>query len=321
MGEMFQNWPGTGFSATDAPDLSSVTNMNRTFDSATNFNEDLNLWNVSNVESMFRLFQSCSSFNGDVTNWDISNVSDTRNIFNGASSFNQDISGWVFSSSNSLNGMFRGASSFNQDISNWDVSNISSMIDLFSNADSFNQDLSNWDVSNVNSFREMFRNNGGFNQSLGNWQFKAGANFRDFFNGATAIDCQSWSSTILGWYYSNPNVLNLDIQGSNPFEYDSIASIARDKLINEQGWTINGTPIGGECGATFEFPCSDTLQIQNDTLFGHLTISGDLQVDLKNVVFIQPSDIIVRAPIVNIDSLSEMLSGVNFEIINAAGCN
>lgn len=322
MEEMFRNWPGSGFSATDAPDLSLVTNMNRTFDSATNFNEDLNLWDVSNVQRMFRLFQSCSSFNGDVTNWNLSKAAIITNMFNGASSFNQDISGWVLPSSvNSLNGLFRGASSFNQDISDWDVSGITQMFDLFNNADSFNQDLSSWDVSNVVAFRDIFRNNDGFNQSIGNWKFKQGADFRDAFVGATAMDCQSWSSTILGWHFSNPTVMNININGGGSFEYDSIASIARDKLINEQGWSINGVSIGGDCGATFEFLCSDTLQIQNDTLFGNLTIPADLQVDLTNVVFIEPSDITIKAPIVNVDTLTEVKPNATFEIVNEAGCN
>lgn len=322
MVEMFRDWLGTGFSATDAPDLSSVTSMNRAFDSAINFNEDLDHWDVSNVQNMFRLFQSCSSFNGDVSNWDLSQATVINNIFNGASSFNQDISGWEFPLVNTLNGVFRGATNFNQDISDWDVSNITSMIDLFFNADSFNQDISNWDVSKVNSFREIFRNNDGFNQSLGNWKFKAGANFREFFVNATAMDCQSWSSSILGWYYSNPDIINLDISdGTASFEFDSIASIARDKLINEQGWQINGTPIGGECGAAFEFPCSDTLQFQNDTLFGNLILPADLQVDLINVNIIQPSDVTVKAPIVNIDALSEIMLGAKIEVINTSACN
>lgn len=346
MQSMFEGWPGAGFSATDEPDLSSVTNMNSMFRNTPNFNGNIVNWDVSNITNFFRLFQGAASFNQDISTWSVSKVSNMNGLFENATSFNQNINGWDVSSVQNLSQAFRNTDGFNQPIGNWDVSNVTEMTSMFRDNDIFNQDISmwdvssvtslrnmffnaisfnqpigNWDVNNVNTFREMFAGANAFNQSLGNWKFKSGANFLATFNGANSIDCQSWSSTILGWNFSNPNLNNLNPGGSNNFEYDSIAAIAYNELVNQRGWTINGTAIGGDCGATFEFPCSDTLQIQNDTLFGNLTLSGNMQVDLKNVVIIQPSDILITTPLVNIDSLTEVKSGSNFEIINAAGCN
>ena len=74
------------------------------------------------------------------------------------------------------------------------------------------------------------------------------------FNNNTAYDCQNWSSTIIGWNINNPTIVNLGIGGPNA-DYDELASIAREALIN-RGWTINGTNIGGECNSELNLPSS-----------------------------------------------------------------
>ncbi len=104
--------------ATDAPNLSAVTNMSYMFSGAT-------------------------LFNGDISNWDVSNITRMRSMFNNASAFNQNIGAWDVSSVDDMKGMFSNATSFNQDISSWDISSVSGMTDMFTGASAFT--TSNYD--------------------------------------------------------------------------------------------------------------------------------------------------------------------------------
>ena len=121
--------------ATDAPDLSSVTDMS----------------------SMFRDAESLS-FALDTSDWDVGNVIFMDSMFAGATAFNQDIGDWNVSNVTNMLSMFEGASAFNQDIGDWNVSNVIDMGDMFEGATAFNQDIGGWDVSNVIDMGDMFRN-------------------------------------------------------------------------------------------------------------------------------------------------------------------
>lgn len=106
MENAFDGCSNLGINATDAPDLSGVTNMSFMFGEAAAMNADLNSWNVSGVTNMFGLFFGATSFNGNITGWDVSSVTD-------------------------MGGMFFGASAFDQDLGNWDVSNVTTMANMF----------------------------------------------------------------------------------------------------------------------------------------------------------------------------------------------
>ncbi len=190
-------------SATDAPDLSAVTDMREMFAIATNFNGDLNHWDVGTVTNMRRMFQDASSFNGNVSLWDTSSVTDMESLFQYASAFNQDISGWNTSSTTTIRSMFRGASSFNQDIGNWDVSNVTEMASAFEGASSFNQDIGNWDTSSATTMALMFKDADAFNQNIGNWDTSSATTMALMFKDADAFnqDIGSWTMN---------NVTNVD---------------------------------------------------------------------------------------------------------------
>jgi surface protein len=112
-----------GFSATDVPDLSQVTDMAEAFGNAASFNGDLSTWDVSNVTDMTNMFSNATAFNRYIGNWDVSNLAYMQSMFNGATSFNQDISRWN-PAAGDMYTMFLNASSFNQDISSWNVSGV-----------------------------------------------------------------------------------------------------------------------------------------------------------------------------------------------------
>jgi surface protein len=142
--------------ATDAPDLSNVTDMNHMFTNASTFNQDINSWDTSTVTDMSYMFASASSFNQDISSWDTSNVMNMQSMFNDASAFDQDISSWDTANVTNMYAMFNDASAFNQDIGSWNTTSVTDMNAMFSGASVFNQDIGGWNTSNVTNMRYMF---------------------------------------------------------------------------------------------------------------------------------------------------------------------
>lgn len=105
MEDAFNGCSALTISTSNAPNLSSVTNMDRMFQEATSLNSDLSGWDVSNVESMERLFSGASSFNQSLGDWDIGNIVEMSNMLNesGLSEANYDATliGWADDNSGS----------------------------------------------------------------------------------------------------------------------------------------------------------------------------------------------------------------------------
>ena len=94
--------------ATDAPDLSRVTDMGGMFYGAAAFNGDLSQWDVSSVISMTGMFRDAAAFNGDLSQWDVSSVTGMSTMFSGAAAFNRDLSQWNVSKVTNMSSMFSG---------------------------------------------------------------------------------------------------------------------------------------------------------------------------------------------------------------------
>ena len=144
--------------ASDAPDLSQVTDMTAMFSRAISFNQDIGHWDVSNVKWMTDLFNGATSFNQPLGDWNTSNVEMVASVFKEAASFNQDIGNWDVSKVKILSSVFDGAASFNQPLDDWNTSIATDMGRMFQNAISFDQNISDWDVSEVNAYNEFDRN-------------------------------------------------------------------------------------------------------------------------------------------------------------------
>lgn len=178
-------------SASDAPDLTSVTSLAGMFYGASSFNSDISSWNVSNIENMDQMFNE-TEFNQNINSWNVSNVESMNAMFAKSSfnqpldnwsvnsvtnmallfadtPFNQDISNWIVSNLEVAKGMFLNASDFDQDISSWDVANVTDMAEMFAGAASFDQDISGWITTNVKSMSGMFRGATSFNQNISSW--------------------------------------------------------------------------------------------------------------------------------------------------------
>ena len=177
--------------ASDTPDLSNVKDMSTMF-AVSNFNQDINNWNISTIENLQMMF-FFSSFNQNIGNWNTSNVTDMSGLF-GLTFFNKSIVSWDTQKVTNMGAMFFSNSAFNQNIGNWNTSNVTEMSAMFSLAISFNQNISRWDTSNVKAMAGMFLGASGFNQNISNWNISEVNDMSQMFQFATSFnqDLESW---------------------------------------------------------------------------------------------------------------------------------
>ena len=194
MREAFEGASNMVYNATDAPNLSRVSDMSSMFEVALSFNGNLSSWDVSSVTDMSSMFSYAYDFNGDLSSWDVSAVTDMSIMFNYAYKFNGDLSSWDVSAVTDMSHMFEAADSFNGDLSSWDVSAVTDMSGMFTDAISFNGNLSGWNVSKVTNMGSMFLSAELFNQSLNNWNVSAVTSMNRMFHSAS-----SFNQTISSW--------------------------------------------------------------------------------------------------------------------------
>ena len=220
MASAFYGCSNLAIPATDAPDLTGMTDMSSMFRSAGSFNQDIGSWNVSNVTDMSNMFRSASSFNQDIGTWNVSKVIDMSFMFRFAGSFNQDIDTWDVSKVTDMSNMFRSAGSFNQDLSTWNVSKVTDMSDMFLFASAFNQDIGTWNVSKVTTMWNMFFEASAFNQNISSWNVSKVTDMDSMFEEASSFnqDIREWdvsSVTDMRYMFSSASSFNQDISTWN----------------------------------------------------------------------------------------------------------
>jgi hypothetical protein len=60
--------------ATDAPDLSTVTNLSRMFNDCIIMDDTIGHWNTANVTDMYAMFMGTTNFNQDISGWVVAQV-------------------------------------------------------------------------------------------------------------------------------------------------------------------------------------------------------------------------------------------------------
>ena len=120
--------------ATDAPDLSQVTDMSDMFGSTFAFNQPIGHWDVSNVTNMNSMFGAAYAFNQPIGNWNVSNVTDMSYMFFYATAFNQPIGSWNVSKVTKMSYMFTDAKTFNQSLANWVIPNNANLYFMLTNS-------------------------------------------------------------------------------------------------------------------------------------------------------------------------------------------
>ena len=146
MKDAFKGASGMTYKATDAPNLSRVTDMASMFHGAALFDGDISGWDVSGVTDMGAMFQNAADFDQPLDSWDVSGVTYMRLMFAGASDFDQPLGLWNVSGVINMNSMFAGADSFNRPLGLWNVSGVTDMGSMFDGAASFEQNLGEWYV-------------------------------------------------------------------------------------------------------------------------------------------------------------------------------
>ena len=235
------------YNATDAPDLSGVTDMFYMFFGASSFNGDLSSWDVSKVTNMESMFRGAFSFNQTLNSWDVSAVTDMSSMFDSATAFDGDLSSWDVSAVTNMNRMFHTASSFNQTISSWDVSAVTDMLRMFYEASDFNQPLNDWDVSSVSEMGSMFYQAADFNQPLNAWDVSSVTDMSDMFDFATSFNqpLNSWDvSKVTGMFgmFSSASSFNQtlnswDVSSVTDMSYMFFGASSFDQPLNN--WNVS----------------------------------------------------------------------------------
>jgi surface protein len=205
----------------NAWDVSNVTDMTEIFQYASSFNQDIGSWDVGNVETMYGMFMDATSFNRDIGAWDVSKVNNMAYMFSGCTAFNQALGNWDVSKVTNMAGMFFQATSFNNassstdKIDSWNVGNVTSMFRMFRDAYSFNQEIGLWDVSNVKNMSEMFMNASSFNQDIGSWDVSSVIDISGLFRYS-----DSFNQNICSWNVSNVENMSATFKGCLNFNSD-----------------------------------------------------------------------------------------------------
>ncbi len=258
--------------ATDAPDLSMVTDMRGMFSGASVFNGLLGNWNVENVTNMQDMFADASLFDQDIGNWNVENVTNMNSMFWESHSFNQDISGWNVGNVTEMTFMFSGAHMFNQNIGSWNVSNVTNMGYMFSET-TFNQDIGNWNVGNAINMEGLFRYAVAFNQNIGNWNVSQVTNMWKMFEGASAFN-----QDLGNWNVSNVTYMASMFDGAN------LSTANYDALLN--GWNTLNLKYGVPFGAGHSQYCNGLTAKNNIISTFGWTISDGGQLCLTPGYFI-----------------------------------
>ena len=120
--------------ATDAPDLSNVTEMGTMFRNCAVLDADLNAWDVSNVQSFIGTFRNCPLFNSPLNNWVTTSATQMRLTFAECDVFNQDVSNFTTTTVTDMDNMFQDALVFDQDLSAWNVTGLLTADGMFDGA-------------------------------------------------------------------------------------------------------------------------------------------------------------------------------------------
>lgn len=257
---MFAETANLEFTATDAPNLTAVTNMSYMFSSANSISGNF-LWNTETITNMQGMFSGTTNFVGDISTWNVSSVTDMNFMFSCYDSSFGSLATWNVSSLTNMDNMFYANSDFTDDLSAWNVGNVTSMNSTFFYATNFESDLSAWNVSNVTNMDGMFKGALKFNSDLSNWDVSK-VNRMDFIFSETNLSVINYSKILQKWAGLNlQNNISLDV----PVAYCAMVAQQRQKIIDDFGWIINDE------GETNEGLCI-TLSNDAETLETHTTI-------------------------------------------------
>ena len=254
------------------------------------FNMPLSNWNTFRLSSLYATFRDNNLFNQDLRNWDVSGVTDvgyapfrgspisgnylegwdvrTFNTFYGMfeySSGNPDLSSWDVSYQTPFTNMFAG-SNFNSDISSWVVKRALDFSGMFNRNILFNQPIGSWDTSQLRNVSQMFYKNvatlSAFDQDLSGWNVSKLTQASLFLSSTSAafevkLSTANYDATLISW--GNQDVASNVVISFGRSEYTGagFVNVAREKLVNDYGWTI--TDGGANIDNVFVFTVNTSI--------------------------------------------------------------
>lgn len=262
---MFHGCKNMDITATDIPDVSTVTYFGNMFADCNNlvFNSSINNWDTHSMTDMQTMFYKCYKFNQPLSNWVTSAVTVTWYTFANCRVFNQSLNTWDTSNMTGFGAMFSGCWAYNQPMDNWDTSganpvNDNNFYSMFQNCYVFNQDISNFDVSAGKNFNYMFQDARAFNQDISGWDLSNAQNMSYMFYNANAFnqDISSWNIsgvTNMSYAFYDADVFNQDLGSwdftnvsgstlSQTFRYTAISRDNYDSLL--YNWAHNDVATG-----------------------------------------------------------------------------
>jgi surface protein len=241
------NPTGTAAIALNNWNTDAVTNMDSVFCGATAFNQDISNWNTGNVTDMAGMFRRAAAFNQDIGNWNTANVTNMSEMFAKAAGFNRDIGDWNTANVTDMSYMFVEATSFNQDIGHWNTANVTNMSEMFAEAIAFNRDIGGWSTANVTDMYVMFFGAATFNQDIGAWNTAKVKDMYSMFGEATVFnkDIGNWNTgnvTRMAQMFLKATSFNQDIGHWNTSNVtDMYAMFSGAKAFNKNlgHWNIS----------------------------------------------------------------------------------
>lgn len=123
-------------------------------------------WDVTGITYLKATFESATSFNADLSSWDVSSLYSAESMFKGASAYEGiGLEYWDVSNLQYMGSMFRSATAFNGNIKNWNPY-VRTASYCFASATSFDQPLF-WDFSNLAAETNRYRLSNFFTSSNG----------------------------------------------------------------------------------------------------------------------------------------------------------
>jgi surface protein len=219
--------------ATDVPNLSSVTSLKQMFRDCFLANPDVSNWDTSNVTNMEDMFWRALIANPDVSNWDTSNVTEMGDMFREASNANPNVTNWDVGNVIGMATLFAGSNA-SPNVTNWDVSSCEDMRNLFVDTPG-NPNVSNWDVSSVERTGNMFKDATNANPDCRNWNVINLNDAAGMFEGS-ALSVENLTAIYENWSQLSLQQ-NVDVDFGDTQYFES-GQAGKDTMVNTYNWTI-----------------------------------------------------------------------------------
>jgi surface protein len=222
----FKSCSNMNITATDKPNLLSVSLFNNMFAYCTSLNPSgaaataFGTWVFKSTGSLAftSFFQGCTIFNTNINGWNTGRV------------------GIMFA-------MLGDCPAYNQSMNSWDVSNVSNMYYMFSNSVAFNQDLSSWNTSNVTEMGEMFAWCTAFNQDISAWDYDQVTVWNYFMIGTT-LSTTNMDNLLLSLDAQNPLAYSGNLHLGSGHYTIAVSGTAKTNIAADIGGTVTtGTGI------------------------------------------------------------------------------